>query len=705
MIQCKIYGKKWNIYNCSNFPYTKFYNEEKDNYILKGKAKNKYKIYNIICSFDTESTTILAPRKIVKDKTIIEGDDIAFTYIWGFKISEYIIVGRYYEELIIFLSKIKDIFTLNNKDKIIMYCHNLSYDFQFMWQFLYKMDSENFKIFATDKRKILYFNIEGFQFRCSYKLTNMSLDRWCEKENGVKYKKLTGTMDYKKIIYPDENLKKNDFRYFIGDLISLYECIKCKLENDNKTLANIPLTSTGYAREYTKEETIHDYRYRYYISRMYLTPKVYDKCQLTKVGGDTHGNRFYQGEIIDSKEVGLFLSEDIKSSYPFSMLLYPVPVSNFIYYGEIKSLKELENVTNDFTCLFYVYFDHIMIKPFDPVSVISISKIIKADSIDIVDNGRLIEGHGIILAVNEVRFKHIKKHYNYKGIKVWDMYIAEKGLIPYEYRKCVFDLFKQKCELEKYKDTDKQWIYDKFKNLLNALFGMCLTDITHEEIYINNMDSTPEWNSSLNKSIEEQIEKYNKKWDRHLYYPWGIWIVDNARSNLYELISCCNDPVYWDTDSCKGFNWDLKKLEAYNNKRIKMLEDNNFVVDINGKKFYLGTAENDSKFPIKKFKTLGAKKYCYEDKKELHITIAGVSKKGAKKLKSIEDFKVGLTFDSEYAGQCAKYNDDEIHTLKTLKGKKFNTASNIALVDITYTLNACDDYLKRNNFTVLEVIN
>lgn len=679
----------WPIYNCSNFPYLSFYEENKENFIYKGRGKKKYKIYNIINSFDTESTTILANNQFDKD--------IAFTYIWGFKCGEYIVVGRYYEEFIIFIKKIKEVFNLDN-DKIIFYCHNLSYDFQFFYQFLHQIDPDNFKIFCTASRKVLYAKIKGFEFRCSYKLTNMSLDRWGKKENGVIYKKLTGTMDYKQIIYPDQNLKRNDFKYFIGDLISLHDCLLHKLENDNRTLANIPLTSTGYAREYTKEETIHDFRYRYYLSRMTLTEYTYKKCTQVKVGGDTHGNRFYQGMVIDVP----MISKDIKSSYPASMCLYPVPVSNFIYYGKITSLKELDYVCDDYCCMFYVYFKHIRIKAYDPLSVISISKILHSESIDIVDNGRLIEGKGITLAVTEVRFKHIIEHYDYKGIKVWDMYIAEKGLIPHEYRKCVFELFKQKCELEKYKGTDKVWIYEKFKNLLNALFGMCLTDICHEEITLK-VDDVPEWGSELTKSIEDQVEKYNKTWNRHLYYPWGIWIVDNARTNLYELISCCNTPIYWDTDSCKGYEWNINKLNAYNDKRMKLLEKHNMVVELNDNKFYMGLAETDGEY--KAFKTLGAKKYCYEDNSGVHITVAGVSKNGAKMLKSVNDFKVGLTFPPEYAGQCAKYNDDEIHVLNTPGGHKFTTASNIALCDTTYTLNASDDYLKRNNFTILEVIN
>lgn len=695
MIQCKIYGKKWNIYNCSNFPYEEFYKRNQNNFVTKGRKKIKDKIYNMVCTFDTESTTIESEEK-----------DYAFTYIWGFNFGGYLIVGRYYEELVIFLKRIEELFNFNPKDKIIIFVHNLSYDFQFFYQFL-RDAFEDFSIFATDKRKILKANIGNFEWRCSYKLTNMSLDRWCKKEVGVTYNKLTGTMDYKKIIYPDENLKRNDFRYFIGDLISHWDCLNHKLLNEDNNFKTLPLTSTGYVREYTKEKTIHDYKYRYYMSQMTLNVGAYNMINLVKVGGDTHANRFYQGQLIERD----CLSEDIKSSYPYAECCDPVPVSNFMLYGKVESMKELNYICEDFCCMFYIYFEEIEIKPYNPLSIISISKILnnkKNDKnrceIEIVDNGRLIKGKKVILAVTDVRWKHIQDNYNFRGVKVWNVYIAEHGLIPYEYRKCVFEMFTEKCKLEKVKGTDLEYQYDKYKNLLNSTYGMCLSEIVHPEIVLNDVDAPEVWDTIMTKSAEEQIDKYNKKWDRHLYYAWGVWIVDNARSNLYELISCCGTPLYWDTDSCKGYDWDMEKLKAFNQKRINRLKELGFNPVVEGKYYPFGGAELDGTY--KKFKSLGSKKYAYLDENgELHTTIAGVSKKGAKALKTIDNFKVGFKFDSEYAGQCAKYNDEGFHFLTTAKGHKFETASNIALVDTDYTLNASDDYLAKANFTIYERIN
>lgn len=694
MIRVKVYGKLFDIYNCSNFPYLDFYLENKKNFLLKGRGKKKYKIYEDFGAFDTESTKILFNDK-----------DIAFTYVWGIAFNNYIIVGRYYEELQIFLNKIKKLFDLQGKDKFIIYVHNLSYDFMFFYQFIEELDPESFSFFATHKRKILKCGINGFEFRDSYKLTNMSLKNWSKKEKGVVYKKLP-EMDYNKKYYPMDHIQKGDFRYFIGDLLSLHDCMKHKLENEELNLFNIPMTATGYVREQTKKETsLIDYRYRYYLSLMTLTIKTYKMLNLLKEGGDTHTNRFYQGEVIEADDIGENMrSKDIKSSYPTEMLRSPVPISNFIYYGEITSIKEFKNVLSDYACMFMITFKNIRIKKFDPLSCISVSKIIKKGSIDITDNGRLIEGTDITLCINEIKYQHIAAHYTFDKIKVWDMYIAEKGLIPKLYRDSVFNLFKGKCELEKYKGTENVYYYEKYKNLLNACYGMALTDIYHEEIVLGrDEEGQIEWQQLITKSLEEQIDKYNNQWDRHLFYAWGMWIVDNARSSLYELIDCCDNPIYWDTDSCKGYNWNEEKLAQFNKKRYDFMKKNNYLVNIDGKEYCLGLAEEDGEY--KKFIGMGAKKYCYLDTKDkLHITVAGVSKEGAKHLKDIYDFKTGLVFPTEYAGSCAKYNDEDIHYLNQGK-KRFRTASNIAICPTEYTLKACDDYLAKAYYTSLEQIN
>ena len=72
----------------------------------------------------------------------------------------------------------------------------------------------------------------------------------------------------------------------------------------------------------------------------------------------------------------------------------------------------------------------------------------------------------------------------------------------------------------------------------------------------------------------------------------------------------------------------------------------------------LGVFENDNNYD--EFITQGAKKYAYVDScdKQIHITVAGVPKKGAKALKSLEDFRDNFVFDYKYTGKnLIVYND------------------------------------------------
>lgn len=392
-------------------------------------------------------------------------------------------------------------------------------------------------------------------------------------------------------------------------------------------------------------------------------------------------------------------SYDYKSSYPYILCCFDgFPISSFVYYGKVKSNKEFKNLLDKKCCLFYIHFKHLRIKPFNPCSCISISKILNnGDDIKIRDNGRLIEGYNIKLCCNEIDLKMIFDNYDIiGGYQVSDLHIAKKGKLPNCIRFGVFDLFKEKCELEKHKkEPDGEYNYMKFKNLLNACFGMSLTDIVHDELIVNNL----QWEVE-EKNVQEELDKFFKSWNSFLFYPWGMWVTSYGRYRLNQLIKCCKKPYYWDTDSCKGDDWDMNALNKLNEETIKTLKDNNMIVTIDNKDYYLGIAELDGEY--KKFKSMGAKKYAYIDmNNELHITIAGVNKsKGAKELKDINNFKEEFTF-IESGGQCAKYNDEEIHEL-TFNGISFETASNIAIVPTTYKLNSCDDYLSRTNFTILE---
>ena len=134
---------------------------------------------------------------------------------------------------------------------------------------------------------------------------------------------------------------------------------------------------------------------------------------------------------------------------------------------------------------------------------------------------------------------------------------------------------------------------------------------------------------------------------------WGVWVTEYAMKNLFELGSYASDWLYSDTDSVFGIGFDENKISMYNEKCKQLLHDRGYdPVIYEGHEFVLGAAELDK--TCSEFITCGAKRYAYRDAKtgELHITVAGVPKKGVASLKDdISNFKKGLIFSGTVSGK------------------------------------------------------
>ena len=60
-----------------------------------------------------------------------------------------------------------------------------------------------------------------------------------------------------------------------------------------------------------------------------------------------------------------------------------------------------------------------------------------------------------------------------------------------------------------------------------------------------------------------------------MHYAWGAIVTSAARKALDDMRRACTGKegvaLYWDTDSCKGFNFDFKGIEKYSYNDIKKL--------------------------------------------------------------------------------------------------------------------------------------
>ena len=657
----------------------------KDNYTTCHIRKHKKTItyINDVCTFDIETTNIGN-----KDTGYY-----AFMYCWQMSIFGYVVFGRTWEEFISVINKIREYFNLDYKKRVVIYVHNLAFEFQFMKDFFVIND-----LFAKEKRKPLYFVSDGIEFRCSYFLSNMNLQKFCKNSQGCIHFKLDGDeFDYKKIRTPSTVLSDYENGYRFNDVQGLYECIKSKLIED--TVATIPLTSTGYIRR-DYRNAMKTSKNRKLFNSIALTPELYNMCKKEFRGGDTHANRHKVGYILER-----VYSRDITSSYPTSMELYYFPMSVFTKV-EPRSHKEFESMCETYCCLFEIELYGVCCKTNQPNPYIDVAHCMNMSDV-VNDNGRVLYASYLRLTLNENDWECICMCYDIVTYKVGKMFTAKRGKLPFELRNHLLEMFKDKTRL---KDVSGyEYEYARKKNGVNSSYGMMVTAIDNDTIIYNSTDMNWYKNSD---DLEKQLDRYYKSRNNFLAYQWGCWVTSQSRLALRKMLTVIgNDMVYCDTDSIKFVNAKhIKEFDKANEHMIALCEKAQpkaYAVR-DGKKEYLGLWDDDIKGGYyKRFRTWGAKKYAYELlDNSFHITVAGMNKeKGARAFGSIENFVINRDKAYEDVGRTvAYYNDEQPHSI-TVNDCTFTTASNIAIVDTTYTLGVSTTYAELLEENLQEILN
>lgn len=630
----------------------------------QGGRRNIY-YKDIVCAFDIETTTIKEIEQSIM-------------YIWQFQIGEEVtVIGRYWEEYLSLLNMIQSV--LNEKEWLVIYVHNLSFEFQFL-KGIYQFKPE--EVFAIDNRKILKCEMyEHFEYRCSYLHSNMSLKQYTEKM-GAKHSKLSGAeFDYSKDRYPWTELSDQELDYCIYDVLGLVEALNIEMKFDEDNLYTIPLTSTGYVRRDAKNsmrKVAHDY-----VKRMYPDTVLYSLLREAFRGGNTHANRWYAGQIIHDAK-----SYDRSSSYPdvICNCLFPVTEFKPTNFNDFDRLIELIEVRHR-ACIFRMKMWNVtLIDEFWGCPYLSRDK--SRDIINpIYDNGRILSADYLETTLTDIDLKIVLSQYKFDNAEPFDIFNARYGALPKPLIDCTIQYYRAKTELKG--DDDNALYYIKSKNKLNAIYGMMAQDPVKQNILYINDDFVEEL-----KPIDEILGKAKRK--AFLTYQWGVWTTAWARYRLEEGIRLAGDGfLYCDTDSVKyigDVDW-----ERYNlNRKLDSLKSGAFATDKKGIKHYMGVYEPECEL-YEEFSSLGAKKYCYREDGKLHITIAGVNKKlGAEELEEaggIKAFKEGFIF-RKGGGTESVYNDDPEVKHYEIEGHQLNITSNIVIKDSTYTLGVTEEYAR-----------
>lgn len=604
---------------------------------------------------------------------------VMYRWTWAFG-HEVCVQSASWDEFIWFCEQLKSTLTCN--EKLCVYDHNLSYEFQFFKGIYQFQDGE---IFCIKKRKILKcIFFDCLEFRCSYLHSQMSLDKWTKKLEVTHQKLSGGKFDYSKERYAWTEISDYEMDYMVNDVLGIIECISTEMTKDGDTLGSIPLTSTGYVRRICKKAMKGRH---YLIQQLFPDMEIFEMLREEFAGGDTHANRYYVGYELED-----VYSDDISSAHPAQQCNREFPMQRFTHISNKVSLEFLENMIyqKHKAVLFRCCISGLkLIDPFFGCPYISVSHCRNVGQETVIDNGRIIQSDYVETTLNDLDFDIIINEYDFEDIVITEMAYSTYAKLPSEFIDTVIYFFKMKTEL---KDVEgEEYFYNNMKKYLNGIYGMTAQNPV---ILPWIVDESGDLKIDLeNFSISESLAKAKQK--AFMVYQWACWTTAWTRWQLHTMMWLVGDDyVYNDTDCIKHFGKYDKEFKEYN-QTMKHLSMKNGACAKNkyGETFYMGVFEKDAHY--KKFKTLGAKKYCYiDDKDEFHITISGVNKKlGAKELVKaggMSEFQEGFVFKKSSTDII--YNDVKTPFKVQVPNGEVLITSNAAIVDSTYEMGLTGEY-------------
>ena len=636
----------------------------------KGKPsehKENIPVSNAIIAFDTETSKekinpiingkyVPVPNYVVAWTIAIRVHHRNFCCLFGNKPSEFV-------ECVNNLRK-------HLKGEILMFAHNLGYDYQFLKSFM--INAWNVPTFALYTKSHNPINIKfdnAITIRDSLILCQRKLEKWC-KDLGTEHGKAVGKWDYDKIRTQHEVYNDDELQYIEYDVVGMVEALDRTVELwECGNIAGLPLTATGKIRKELYSFASKKVKYvKADFNKMTQSYELYTRLEHIYHGGYTHANRHILGEEID----GDIVAYDFASSYPYCMISCEFPIGGFRYQKQrlpdgtpvedvIKYCKE-----NHVTALAKTLFENINLKDDNlPMPYLQYSKC-EIGGHCTIDNGRIVDCERLLIDTTDISLSIIDELYDWDDGVCFDIMIAKIGYLPNWFRDFVWSKWENKCNL-KGKD---EILYKIAKSDVNSLYGMCVQKAVPDDIIEDYSSGTFTVQESLNAESFENMYVKNRK--KILPYVWGVYITEYATKSLFELGKLCDLWLYSDTDSCYGIGWNEVKLNEFNEKRYDSLKRAGYgAVTCESGEYILGIAEFDGQY--RKFKTMGCKRYICEygkpkeDGPRYKLTVAGVPKQGIKCIEhGLADFKEGAIFKGTTTGKLSHsygrglYNSSDI---------------------------------------------
>lgn len=659
-------------------------------------------------------------NKLNEDKKVYDNYlKQSFVYIWQFAMNHQACFGRNVEELRTLFEQIR------GENWKICFVHNLGIEFQCLLRNI----CSDLEVFALKPRHPVYARSEELkiEFRCSYKLTNLSLAKAGE-EYGCKHAKACGDLQYDKPRNSFTELTPEELNYCEMDVIVLNELIEKHCETYG-TPANIPLTSTGKVRREGKKIFESDNSYHKKIVNM--SPKTFNEFNAlvhAYMGGQTHANPLAIG-----RKISQVFSADISSSYPTSILCEKFPMSRFTE----TTRFDISKLSEDSAFIYDITFTNLQRSVCN--TYLSKSKAIEIEGgkDNIYDNGKITFCRKCRFILTDVDMLIVQRAYDFEAegfsFKVNHAYRAKKDYLDRRFLDFVLKYYEAKTKLKNVVGREDE--YRIAKEYINSLYGCMVQNLCKDEVIFDNVagwkvdeiapKNIPE--TEQVKNFEDVMhEKYGMR-KTFLSYAWGVYVAAYARYNLMtNLLNIDTDVVYCDTDSIKftresNFEKIFEHNDIIDEKMRKMCEARNIdfertrPTDKNGVRHPLGHFEVDGVYEF--FKTYGAKRYCVKYAKDernnpkkwgkTEITVAGVSKKNGSEYieeNGFDSFTKETSFNTDFSGKLILYYNDNQQEceIEDYQGNKqiVNQKFGICFVPTTYSMKLNGEFK-----TFLEMVN
>lgn len=661
----------------------------------------KRRYIDVVAAFDIETSTL--PPEV----TGLQREQSSM-YMWQLcLLDHFIMIGRTWEEF-------KRMVTIMNQEledadekqpkKIVLWVHNLSYEFQFL-KGIFPFDTD--AVFCTDSRRILKADLSPhIELRCSYLHSNMSLSLYLDKMH-TEHRKLSGTdFDYKEIRYPWTPLTDEQIRYGIHDVLGLCEALTIEMAGDGDNLQSVPLTSTGYVRRDIRK-AMHTAS-RTWLPRVLPPADVYKMLEEAFRGGDTHANRRYSARVIENVR-----SADRSSSYPGVQMnaKYPMGEWNVEPFPSREQLYKLIKVRHRAVVCRITLHNVKLLNRWEGCPYLPRDKC-KVTGRACYDNGRILSAETVSTTVTDIDLEIIDKQYQYdtERMEVHDIAYCAYMALPESLKGVIRKYYRLKTELKQDEhspdfDPQRDVLYTKSKNRLNAIYGCSAQNVAKDRLLFHQGDPKNEYKPE-GKPFEQRLEKaYSKAF---FSYAFGVWCTAHARKELHDAIDIVNNTkgaefIYCDTDSVKyigNVDW-----SRYNARKVKLsTKSGAYATDPHGTTHYMEVFEEDARYQF--FAVLGSKKYAFikEGDDRLKVTIAGVTKalggaeleKGDKYGCGIERFCMAATPGQEFlfkdaGGQESLYND-HVHECSRIDNHLLMLYDNVVIRDSTYLLGVTEEY-------------